>query len=129
MTPLELDHLVIGAATLEEGVVWCEATLGITPGPGGKHPLMSTHNRLFAIGSPRFPRAYAEVIAIDPQASAPDRARWFDLDQPALRQALARGPALIHWVARVPDLSEPIAALAALGHDAGEALAAERDTP
>lgn len=129
MAPLALDHLVIGATTLQEGVAWCEATLGITPGPGGRHALMSTHNRLFAIGSPAFPRAYAEIIAIDPQAPPPGRSRWFDLDQPALQRALAHGPALIHWVARVPDLAVPIAALAALGHDAGEVLSAQRDTP
>ena len=47
----QIDHLVIAANTLEEGVAWCERTLGITPGPGGEHPLMGTHNRFFQ--SPR----------------------------------------------------------------------------
>ena len=50
-----LDHLVIMANTLNEGVAWCEATLGVTPGPGGEHPLMSTHNRLLRIDSKAFP--------------------------------------------------------------------------
>jgi hypothetical protein len=31
----QLDHLVVAARTLDEGVAWCEATLGVTPGPGG----------------------------------------------------------------------------------------------
>jgi hypothetical protein len=54
---VQLDHLVIAAATLEEGVAWCEATLGVTPGPGGKHPLMGTHNRLLSIATAVFPDA------------------------------------------------------------------------
>ena len=51
------DHLVIAAATLNDGVLWCERMLGVTPGPGGTHPLMGTHNRLLNIASPDFPCA------------------------------------------------------------------------
>jgi hypothetical protein len=47
-----VDHLVVIAHTLDQGVAWCEQTLGITPGPGGKHPLFGTHNRLFKIATP-----------------------------------------------------------------------------
>jgi hypothetical protein len=120
---------VIGAATLEQGEAWCEEVLGITPQPGGQHPLMGTHNRLFSLASPDCPRAYGEIIAIDPQAPAPGRARWFDLDQPALQAQLRTAPALLHWVARAPDLDIRLAALRALGHDAGELVAAQRATP
>ena len=62
----QLDHLVIAAASLAEGVAWCEATLGVVPGPGGSHPLMGTHNRLLHIASAAFPQAYLEIIAIEP---------------------------------------------------------------
>jgi hypothetical protein len=41
----QIDHLVIVAKTLEQGVQWCEATLGVTPGAGGEHALYGTHNR------------------------------------------------------------------------------------
>ena len=125
----EVDHLVIGAATLEQGAAWCEATLGVVPAPGGKHPLMSTHNRLLAIGSDKFPRVYLEIIAIDPQAPAPGRTRWFDLDRPDLQRALAEQPMLIHWAARCADADAGCAALAQAGFDRGAVLAAERDTP
>lgn len=125
----EVDHLVVAARTLDEGVAWCEADLGLAPTAGGAHPLMGTHNRVFAIGSEAFPRAYFELIAIDPQAPPPGRTRWFDLDAPALQQALAAGPALVHWVARCDALDAELATLRALGIDRGEALAAERDTP
>ena len=54
MTAVAVDHLVVAAATLDEGVAWCERTLGVTPAPGGKHALFGTHNRLLAIGSAAF---------------------------------------------------------------------------
>lgn len=88
--PLALDHLVLAARTLDEGVQWCEATLGIRPEAGGQHVFMGTHNRVFAIASAAFPRAYFEIIAIDPALPAPGRTRWFDLDDPALQRMLAR---------------------------------------
>jgi hypothetical protein len=110
-------------------VQWCEAVLGITPGPGGEHVLMGTHNRLFGVGSSRFPRAYLEIIAIDPAAAPPARTRWFDLDQPALQVALAHGPALVHWVASCDDIHAEVASLRGLGIDRGEVLSIERATP
>ena len=131
----QLDHLVVAATTLAEGVAWCEATLGVTPGAGGAHPLMGTHNRLLDLSSGAFPRAYLEIIAIDPGAQpqrAPHLHRWFDLDDPALRHALAHGgPRLVHFVARVPDLRAAVHALAAppLLIDRGRELHAARDTP
>lgn len=126
-----VDHLVLMAATLDEGVQWCEATLGITPGPGGQHALMGTHNRLFSIASRRYPQAYFEIIAIDPQAPAPApaRPRWFDMDDLTLREAVARsGPQLTHFVVRVPDAQAALTALGALGLDRGEVLQASRPT-
>jgi hypothetical protein len=124
-----VDHLVIGARTLADGVAWCEATLGVTPGPGGRHPLMGTHNRLLSLASEPFACAYLEIIAIDPEAAPPGRTRWFDLDDAALRASLAGGPRLIHWVARSERLDADLAWLEAQGIDRGEAIAAERSTP
>ena len=48
----QIDHIVVVAQTLEQGVAWCEATLGITPQPGGDHPQFGTHNRIFKIATP-----------------------------------------------------------------------------
>ncbi|MFP8779677.1 VOC family protein [Hydrogenophaga sp. RWCD_12] len=132
-THAQLDHLVIAARTLDEGVAWCEATLGVAPGPGGEHPLFGTHNRLLRLACSFAPRAYLEIIAIDPAAvprCAPGCRRWFDLDDPALQAQLAQqGPQLVHWVAAVPDLAAATAAWRALGIDRGPALAASRPTP
>ena len=71
MTFVAVDHLVVAAPSLEAGVAWCEATLGVTPGPGGRHPQFGTHNRLLKIASEAYPQAYLEIIAIDPQAAPP----------------------------------------------------------
>ncbi len=126
---LQLDHLVIAAASLAEGEAWCEAALGVRPSGGGKHGLMSTHNRLLQLSGPGFPRCYLEVIAIDPEAPPPGRARWFDLDQPQMHARLAQGPGLVHWVARSTDVAATQADWLALGWDAGPAVAASRMTP
>jgi hypothetical protein len=125
----EFDHLVIAARTLEEGVGWCEATLGITPGPGGRHALMSTHNRLLSLASAAMPRAYLEIIAIDPDAKDPGRARWYDLDSPAMRSLLSRGPRLIHWVLGCEDIDARCERLRGHGVDRGPAIGAQRQTP
>jgi Glyoxalase-like domain len=120
-----LDHLVVAARSLDEGVRWCEATLGVTPGPGGKHALMGTHNRLFSVAGLEFANAYFEIVAIDQQALAPQRRRWFGLDA----IDLSSGPRLIHWVARTPGIDAQLEGLRAAGVDAGRAVTASRETP
>jgi hypothetical protein len=124
-----IDHLVVGAASLEEGVAWCEATLGVIPGEGGEHPLMGTHNRLLRVATVDYPRAYLEIIALQP-GRLPQRAhRWFDLDAEPIRATLARsGPRLLHFVANVPDLRQALATLHRLGVARGEPVAASRMT-
>ena len=125
---LALDHLVVGADSLAQGVRWCEGLFGVTPGPGGRHPLMGTHNRLLSIGTEAFPGAYLEVIAIEPEASRPGRVRWFGLDEPPLRASLRQWPRLLHAVFRTDALDPLRAALAAAGHDPGPPIEARRDT-
>ena len=103
----QIDHLVVAAATLEQGVQWCEATLGITPAPGGEHEKYGTHNRLFKIASPAHPLAYFEIIAINPEAVIPKRsqvARWFDLDDKTLQKAITQEPRLVTFVASTDDV-------------------------
>jgi len=129
----QVDHLVVVAASLEQGVQWCERVLGITPGPGGEHGLMGTHNRLFTVASPAFPRAYFEIIAINPAKPSPRAAparRWFDLDDHELQLRLAKtGPQLAHFVASTPRVGGAVRALARQGLDRGEVLEASRMTP
>ena len=124
-----LDHLVLAASSLAQGVAWCEATLGVTPGPGGKHPLMGTHNRLMKISTAAYPDCFLEIIAIDPAAPTPGRVRWFGLDDEALQRSLADAPRLLHAVARSTMLDMHRWGLITVGHKPGEPVAASRDTP
>lgn len=127
-----LDHLVIAAHALEEGVRWCEATFGVAPGPGGAHPQMGTHNRLMKIATAVSPRIYLEIIAIDPAARSTrptGQQRWFDLDDAALQATLARdGPRLVHFVAEVQDIDAAVQALNQERLDRGHVIEASRDT-
>jgi hypothetical protein len=97
---LAIDHLVVGASTLDSGVEWVESRLGARSQPGGRHVAMGTHNALVGLG----PRCYLEIMATDPEGNVSGRPRWFDLDEPRMRARLAEGPALIHWVARSLDI-------------------------
>lgn len=125
----QIDHLVVMAASLDQGVQWCEDTLGITPGPGGEHEKYGTHNRLFKIASPQFPLAYFEIIAINPQAVIPKRAqvpRWFDMDDAALQKAVAQGPRLIHFVSSTDDVKAARHVLRTQGIERGQVVHASR---
>jgi len=110
---LELDHLVVSAPNLAEGVAWVEARLGVALDAGGEHAFMGTHNRLLSLG----PECYLEVIAINPAAPAPGRPRWFDLD------TFSGKPLLTHWVCRTDDLG---AAILAAPNGVGVSQALER---
>lgn len=108
----ELDHLIVACSDLATGIHWVADRLGVEPQPGGRHEAMGTHNAVLRLGA----RCYLEVIAIDPEAAAPGRPRWFGLDDETTRTALARSPTLLTWAvrcdslatacARVPDLGE-----------------------
>lgn len=99
--PATLDHLVIAARTLPEGRAWLEGRLGVPMQDGGQHATFGTHNALLSLG----PDLYLEVIAVDPDAPAPARPRWFGLDTPEMHERLSDGPALVHWVAAVDALT------------------------
>ena len=112
-----VDHLVVATTDLAHGVPALEAQLGVRLGAGGRHADFGTHNAVLHLGG----STYLELIAVDPDAPAPDRPRWFGLDDPAVRERLAPGPRLLHWVARPPVLpSGP--------DDHGERLRLSRDT-
>jgi hypothetical protein len=96
LTDPAFDHLVVAAQSLADGCEFVAARLGVRPAQGGRHVAMGTHNALASLG----PRAFVEVIAIDPDGAPPARPRWYDLDEPRMRASLAEGPRLVHWVAR-----------------------------
>ena len=120
MSRCELDHIIIGAASLEAGVRFIRERLGVDIPAGGKHPDMGTHNHLMRLGD----NAFLEVISIDPEAQAPGRPRWFQLDEPAMQARLAESPALISWAIRSPDI---VATAQSSAFAVGAVMALRRD--
>ncbi|PLY04015.1 MAG: VOC family protein [Desulfuromonas sp.] len=106
MTHLQthIDHLVIAAETLEQGVAYVKEQLGVGMPFGGVHPQMGTHNHLMRLGDGIF----LEVIAINPDAEPPRRPRWFGLDDALIRAQLAVQPVLLTWVVNSNDIDQLI---------------------
>lgn len=92
---LSLDHIVVVAPSVTEGVSYVRDLTGIDMPKGGEHPVMGTHNHLIRLGKDEF----LEVIAVNPDSPPPSRPRWFGLDQPV------KSPRLAHWVLRTDDIS------------------------
>ena len=95
-----IDHLVVTAPSLASGAAYIREQLGVEMQPGGTHPAMGTHNLLLKLDD----STYLEVLAVDPDVTAPGRPRWFDLDR-------VTTSALATWVARVDDIHAAALAL------------------
>lgn len=95
-----IDHLVIVAQTLEQGVAYVKENLGVEMPFGGVHVQMGTHNHLMRLG----PDVFLEVLAIDPDAAPPASPRWYGLDDPFVRRRIERQPVLLAWVVNTDDI-------------------------
>jgi hypothetical protein len=102
MPTCHIDHITIVSPTLAAGGEWVHKLLGVHPQQGGEHPRMGTHNLLLPLGEAMF----LEVIAINPNAPAPQRPRWFELD----RLPPSMPPLLGCWVARTDDIHSSLGA-------------------
>lgn len=103
----KIDHFVIAAASLDQGVAYVRSQLGVEMPYGGEHPKMGTHNHLMRIG----PDVFLEVIAINPDMVSQRQFRWFDLDNPTLQDRLKLSPQLLTWVVRTDFLQDTLARL------------------
>ena len=97
-----IDHLVLAAASLDEGRAHVEGLVGVTPAPGGAHPGVGTHNALLSLGAP----TYLEVIAPDPEQPGVAQ-RAFGLED------LPSTPRLVAFAVGCADLDATIARLRA----------------
>jgi len=103
-SPTWIDHLVLAAPTLDDGVSFVAAALGVAPTPGGSHPGRGTHNALASLGAP----TYLEVIAPDP-AQAGSGSLPFGLDAGVLE------PRLVAFAVGCADIDRTVADLRARG--------------
>ena len=95
-----LDHIVIGAATLSQGVDYIQDMLGVHIHTEGLHERMSTHNRLMKLGN----GIDLEIIAINPLAKPPSHPRWFVLDDADIKRRLEKRPQLLTWVVSIDNI-------------------------
>jgi hypothetical protein len=120
MPTTRLDHIVVAAATLDQGGEHVRSVLGVDVPPGGRHEMMGTHNRVMSLGG----NAYLEIIAVNPEMTPPARPRWFGLDDPAVIRSLEDSPRLLTWAVNTTDLAL-LAERSAIS--TGEIVAAQRD--
>ena len=86
-----VDHLILGARDLDEGMRRFEERTGVLPKVGGEHPGRGTRNALVSLG----PGLYIEILA--PQVNAPDTGVAAEL-----RQRTDLTP--YGWAVFVPDV-------------------------
>lgn len=103
---LKLDHITVIAPSLAEGVLHVRNCLDLDIPFGQRHAYMGTHNHLLQLGD----TVYLEIVALDPEADAPGRPRWFGLDdQDQVRSDWDEGRRLRGWVARTDMIDAIIA--------------------
>src|SRR5882724_3601434 len=103
---LKLDHVTVIAPSLAEGVLHVRNCLDLDVPFGQRHAYMGTYNHLLQLGD----TVYLEIVARDPEADAPDRPRWFGLDdQNKVRCDWDEGRRLRGWVARTDTIDAIIA--------------------
>ena len=96
-----LDHIVLGAFSLEEGTEFVENKLQTKLSNIGYHKDLGTHNRVIRISD----EVYLEVIAIDPQTRSLKNRKCFNLDNSKLQSKLKKSPQIIGYVIENDDVS------------------------
>ncbi|WMS42877.1 VOC family protein [Acuticoccus sp. MNP-M23] len=103
----KLDHLIVIAPSLGEGVTHVRKCLDIDVPFESHQADMATHNLRLQLGS----SAYLEIVALDPKAAPPGRRRWFGLDnEDNVRADWNKGRRLRSWVARSNRIASALAA-------------------
>ena len=96
-----IDHIVIGAGNLKQGVDYVKNCFGVDMPYGGVHPKMGTHNHLMRLGDDVF----LEVIAVNHEIEPPHRPRWYGLDDPFVQQHIRMQPTLLTWVVNTQNIN------------------------
>lgn len=112
-----LDHILIGASSLDAGIAAFEAATGVVARRGGKHPGRGTENAIVSLGEHR----YLEIIAPRPDAPASDEFAT------ALRALPA--PVVVGWAVHVPDVAAAATRLQSRGATLSPPQAGSRITP
>jgi hypothetical protein len=113
-----VDHILLAAPDLQEGVEFVEERLGIRASTGGSHIGLGTRNALLALG----PATYLEIIAPDPEQTTYRKPRLLGIDD-------LTAPKLAAWVAKADDLEQLASKELSGGLRLGEVLSGSRLNP
>lgn len=105
-----VDHLLLGASDLDQGIAWVEKATSVKAVAGGSHPGVGTRNALLSLGA----KQYLEIIAPDPAQTVFN----FQIDVRKLVE-----PRLITWAAVTTDIN----AVAKSAREAGHQIFGPRD--
>jgi hypothetical protein len=97
-----IDHLVVGALNLQQGVSYVKEVLGVIMPYGGMHVQMGTHNHLMQLGKDVF----LEVISINPDIDPPKAPRWYGLDDPFIKRQIEKQPVFLTWVVNTKNINK-----------------------
>ena len=111
-----VDHLILGARDLDEGIRLFEERTGVRPKVGGEHPGRGTRNALVSLGT----SLYIEILA--PQVNAPDSGTVAEL-----RQRTDLSP--YGWAVFVPDVEAARRRLSDAGFGLSEIFPGSRARP
>jgi hypothetical protein len=111
-----VDHLILGARDLDEGMRRFEERTGVRPKVGGEHPGRGTRNALVSLGA----SLYIEILA--PQVNAPDTGMAAEL-----RQRTDLTP--YGWAVFVPDVEAARKRLGDAGFGLSDVLPGSRARP
>lgn len=91
---MELDHVLVAVADLDEAATWFAEQHGLASRPGGRHPGWGTANRIIALGG-----SYLELVTVAEPAVALRTAfgRW-------VSSSTTSTPTPIGWAVRTTDL-------------------------
>jgi hypothetical protein len=98
-----IDHLVLGASDLSNGIEFVERLTGVKPAIGGRHTQLGTHNALLPLG----PRQYLEVLAPDPSQDC--------LIEPLNDLLMLDAPRLIKWAVATTGIDAALDILRVVG--------------
>jgi len=113
--PAQIDHILLGIDDLDRGVKQFEASTGVKPSYGGKHP-RGTHNALVSLGD----GTYVEIIAVQKGVKPPE-------DYTGLAQLHQLTP--IGWAVSSKDSAQLRSRLEAAGMAVTAAAPGSRITP
>lgn len=99
-----IDHLVVAAPNLEQGMARTGELLGVEAMPGGQHPGFGTRNALISLGK----GTYLEIVGPDPEQPDPEGARLFGVDD-------LKASRLVTWVAKGTALESLVSGTGSAG--------------